>query len=223
MKKNSLKIVLTLDQKELSSLRKKAIGKVDFLEIRFDLLTKEFVETNLIQKLISLEKPMIFTIRKSKDSSLKLVEKIPIGTIFQILEKFNSQENYLDIEMDSRSIFAHFKNNKFSTIYSFHDFKNSISRKKMESLILKNFNPEKKQIFKFAITPKNIEEVAVFLKNVSSLAKDYNVTAIAMGEIGTVSRIFGDHFGSTLTYCCLKKPKAPGQISLAAMNLFRKF
>ncbi|MCC6274862.1 MAG: type I 3-dehydroquinate dehydratase [Leptospiraceae bacterium] len=223
MKNSPLKIVLTLDQKELSSLNRESIKKVDYLEIRFDLLTKKFVETILIRKLVFLEKPLIFTIRKSKDSSLKQVEKIPEDMIFQILDEFNTPRNYLDIEMDSRSIFTQFKNNKFSNICSLHDFKKSISKKKMESLILKNFNPGKKQIFKFAVTPKNIEEVAIFLDNISSLAKKYSVAAIAMGEIGAVSRIFGDQFGSILTYCCLNSPKAPGQISIAAMNLFRKF
>ncbi|MBE7413148.1 MAG: type I 3-dehydroquinate dehydratase [Leptospiraceae bacterium] len=222
MKKSNPRIILTLDQNELTTITKNILEKVSCLEVRFDLLTKKFVETSLVQRLKLLGRPVIFTIRKQKDSSMHQIENIPEGTIFQVLENFNSQKNYLDIEMDSKSIFTDFRNNKFSTILSYHDFYKSISRKKMKSMIMKNCIPRKKQIFKFAVTPKNIEEVACFLDDTQFLSKEYSLISIAMGELGIVSRIFGDHFGSKFTYCCLSSPKAPGQVSLKAMNNFRK-
>ncbi len=221
MKKN-YNIVLTVDEKDLSNFKKKELEIVDIIEIRLDLLSVKFIKTKLEKKINNLKKPVIFTIRKQKDSSLKSLEKISAETVFEILDKYNSRTNFLDIELNSESNFEKYPNSKFSKIYSFHDFKNTISKNKMKSFIKTKKQSKENCIFKFAVTPKNSKELADFLNNVRELSKKYAIAAIAMGELGIISRVFGDLYGSKLTYCCLKSPKAPGQISVESLKLLRK-
>lgn len=216
------KIVLTVSEKDLSNIKNKDIQLVDYIEIRLDLFSENFIKNKLEKKLHKFKKPVIFTIRKKKDSSLKQKEKISDKEIYNLLSKFNSKENFIDIELDSKSIFENFPNSQFSVIYSFHDFLNTISYKKMKSLIKSKKRLTEKCIFKFAVSPRNSTELSNFLKDVKILSKKYTLAAIAMGDIGILSRVFGDLYGSTLTYCCLKIPKAPGQISVDSLNFFRK-
>ncbi len=45
---------------------------------------------------------------------------------------------------------------------------------------------------------------------------------IVMGKFGKYSRVFGDLFGSLMTYCSLDEPKAPGQLQPTKLVRIRK-
>lgn len=78
---------------------------------------------------------------------------------------------------------------------------------------------KKNPVFKFAITPEDIEETAEFMNDIKILSKTNTMIGICMGETGILSRVFGDYFKSSYTYITLGTPKAPGQISI---DTFRK-
>ena len=77
-------------------------------------------------------------------------------------------------------------------------------------------------IYKFAVTPKNISEEELFLNDLKEISNDYLIIGIAMGEIGVYSRLFGDRFGSFATYCCIGKPRAPGQVNIITLKKIRE-
>ncbi len=217
----SYKIIITLGEEELKDYNNPAIKEADILEIRLDLLDSCFLREELSLILNKLEKPILFTYRNPKDSSEASNTSIKFKDIEPVLNQFNKKENYLDIELDQESsIFDSIQDCRYTIIYSYHDFSKSISREEMLHWISKK--KSKSCIYKFAVTPKNISEEKVFLNDLKMISNDFTIIGIAMGEIGVYSRLFGDRFGSMATYCCVGKPRAPGQVNVNTLKKIRE-
>lgn len=216
----NFKTILTLSEEDLRSGNKKKIQLADYLEVRIDLISEEFLNKNLSSVLMKLAKSIVFTYRKPKDSNQAMSVAHSIEAVYSLLEKFNSKQNYIDVEMDSESFLSGSDStNKFSRIYSFHNFSGSISFQEMNKFISSVKSKRSKDLFKFAVSPKDVIELGEFLLSLKKTAKKHKVIGIAMGEAGIISRVFGDEFGSGFTYCCLNEPKAPGQVPI---DLFYK-
>lgn len=74
-------------------------------------------------------------------------------------------------------------------------------------------------ILKLAVMPHDLEDVLSLL-NVCrevSQASTHPVVAISMGSMGLESRILGEAFGSAMTFGCLDKTSAPGQMAVDAL------
>jgi len=74
-------------------------------------------------------------------------------------------------------------------------------------------------VLKLAVMPHTLEDVLSLLtvcKDVSK-ASVHPVVAIAMGSLGLESRILGEAFGSAMTFGCLDKSSAPGQMGVDAL------
>lgn len=214
------KIIVTLGKEELEDCNNLAIKEADILEIRLDLLDISYLRDKLYTILKELKKPVLFTYRNPKDSSEASNANFSFLDLEKLLQEFNSPENYLDIELDqTKSIFDSIKNCKYTVIYSYHNFSNTISKKEMLDWISKKESLN--CIYKFAVSPKNISELETFLEDLSVISKHYKVIGIGMGDIGVYSRLFGDRFGSFATYCCIGKPRAPGQVEIFSLKKVR--
>ena len=103
---------------------------------------------------------------------------------------------------------------KFTKILFYHNFNNMISEKELVDFI--ELSQEKTKIvnviYKFAVMVENLDSAKNFMQLISKYSNEYSLIGIIMGEIGLYSRVFGDLFGSKMTYCTLTEPKAPGQI-----------
>ena len=74
-------------------------------------------------------------------------------------------------------------------------------------------------VLKLAVMPHTIEDVMALLtvcKDVSR-ASTHPVVAMSMGSLGLESRVLGEAFGSAMTFGCLGKASAPGQMSVEAL------
>lgn len=216
-------VVVTVDELDISTLHKANLKGVDFVEIRFDLLSKSFISNELTEILKETDKSYIFTYRKSKDSNQKIKKVHTPSLLLNFLSNFNSIQNYVDIELDNpKSILDTVHKSKFSKIYSYHNFAGSLTESQMLNLIQEIKSPNRKDIFKFAVQPKNTEELYRFLLGVQNLSMDYKIAGIPMGELGILGRLYSDKFCSSLTYLCLSEAKAPGQIKLDTYFKLRK-
>lgn len=215
------KVIVTLGKEELEDFKNPALQEADILEIRLDLLDLDFIKNNLSKILNELNKSLLFTYRNPKDSSEKSNTQIHYADISELLSEFNSDKNYLDIELDQeKSIFDPILDSaKFRIIYSYHDFKKSLSKEEMLDWISKKNRDN--CIYKFAVMPQSIEDLEKFLKDLKEVSLHYPLIGIAMGKIGAFSRIFGDFFGSLATYCCVGTPRAPGQVDVFEFQKIR--
>ena len=214
------KIIVTLGEDELLDYKNPAIKEADILEIRLDLLEISFIKEKLSPILKELRKSVLLTYRNPKDSSEASNTSLTYGDISDFLLEFNSENNYLDIELDQeKSIFDSIPNSKYTVIYSYHNFSSSITKEEMLNWISKK--QKKNCVYKFAVSPKSISDLDKFLEDLNLISKIYKVIGIAMGEIGVYSRLFGDRFGSLATYCCIGKPRAPGQVNVTTLRKIR--
>lgn len=72
-------------------------------------------------------------------------------------------------------------------------------------------------IGKLAVMPRNARDVLHLLEATVQLKEscpDYPLVTMAMGGLGTVSRISGQVFGSCMTFASIGKTSAPGQLAL---------
>jgi 3-dehydroquinate dehydratase-1 len=221
--RSKYKVIASVGEEELRSLQKKEAKDLDVLEVRLDLFSRNYIQKELKKKVKSLAIPVLFTYRKAEDSNMKSYVKLFAEDVEDLLKDFNSPSNYLDIELNREgTIFLNYETLKYQIVYSYHSFKKSITFKEMKDYIsnaksVKSGAP----IFKFAITPENIDEAADFLNDIKSLSSSATLIGICMGEIGIVSRIFGDMYGSSFTYITIGEPKAPGQIQLDSFKKLR--
>ena len=214
------KIIVTLGEDELLDYKNPAIKEADILEIRLDLLEISFIKEKLSPILKELRKSVLLTYRNPKDSSEASNTSLTYGDISDFLLEFNSENNYLDIELDQeKSIFDSIPDSRYTVIYSYHNFSSSITKQEMLDWISKKQNAI--CIYKFAVSPNSISDLEKFLEDLKSISTQFKVIGIAMGEIGVYSRLFGDRFGSLATYCCIGKPRAPGQVNVTTLRKIR--
>jgi len=71
-------------------------------------------------------------------------------------------------------------------------------------------------ILKLAVMPHSSDDLLTILKVCHDVSKasQHPVICISMGNIGLESRICGEAFGSAMTFGCLGKPSAPGQMEV---------
>lgn len=182
----------------------------DITEIRLDLFSKDFTGQSLQIELRKIKTPLLFTYRMPEDKGGTQEFFHEAGDFESILNTFNSEKNFIDIELDKKNDTLEYNNTlMYRTINSIHNFQRILSLEEME-VYIKNENT----ILKFAVMPNSLEESFQFLQSIQTLSTRIPVIGVCMGEFGKLSRVFGDSFGSLATYLCFKTPKAPGQIQL---------
>lgn len=99
-------------------------------------------------------------------------------------------------------------------IASHHDFEKTPENKVME-LLLEDLYESGADIVKMAVMPQKIYDVLDLLKVTAEFHdrhEDTPVVTMSMGDIGSVSRISGEYFGSCITFGCDGEVSAPGQL-----------
>lgn len=97
---------------------------------------------------------------------------------------------------------------------SSHQFDGTPSQKEMIDR-LRKMQDMGADISKIAVMPKNETDVGRLLEATAIMRKKYAqkpIAAISMANLGVVSRIMGEIFGSALTFGTVQKKSAPGQI-----------
>lgn len=105
-------------------------------------------------------------------------------------------------------------------ITSHHDFHETPSADVL-FMLLEQMKHSNADIVKLAMMPQNTEDVLRLLEETNHFHKRYpkqSLITMAMGKLGTVSRISGELFGSCVTFAAGKNASAPGQIPLEKME-----
>jgi len=100
-------------------------------------------------------------------------------------------------------------------IASHHDFDGTPAESIMRMLLTK-MKEGNADIVKLAVMPQNTEDVLRLLAVTADMKKSYPglpVVTMAMGNVGVISRICGETFGSCITFGAAGRTSAPGQIN----------
>lgn len=105
-------------------------------------------------------------------------------------------------------------------IGSYHDFQKTPKKEDMIMRLCKMQEVEA-DIAKIAVMPKSSRDVLTLLDAtlaMKELHRETPVVTMAMGDLGKVTRISGELFGSAITFGTVGKASAPGQMPIEALN-----
>lgn len=198
-------VVAIVDQKlaleEIAALRGEG---VDLLELRVDLIALD--DQALVDYLSSIRTsvglPMIGTVRETETNTGRRV-----ATFNSILPYVDA----IDIELGSplsREVTAAAAGK--TIIVSEHDFTSTPDEAALHGMVARSLD-QGAHIVKLATMANSPGDVTRLLR----FTEDCSVplVTIAMGPLGTVSRVIAPLFGSLFTYGFIRETVAPGQLS----------
>lgn len=215
--------------------------KVDLIEWRVDFY-EEAEEFNKVEQTASLlqsilgKLPLLFTFRTAKEGGEKEISYENYETLLRHMAKSGCVD-LIDVEVfrgydkmqrrrkdwktaDScnQQVRALIKelSNDVVVIGSYHDFEKTPAR---EEILRRLFFMDKMGVAipKMAVMPLEQEDVICLMETTllaNRLIVDKPIITMSMGALGAVTRLAGETFGSSVTFGCMGKASAPGQIEV---------
>ncbi|MBC6361904.1 type I 3-dehydroquinate dehydratase [Lactobacillus apis] len=222
------------EEEILTSTKEIAAAKPDLMEWRIDYYaagiedTAQLIDTGRrIRELIG-ELPLLVTFRtKSEGGVCQLEENRYLDLVDQII--VNRLGDAVDIELfheEKRieSLVSEAKNYNVVVIMSNHDFE-KVPAKDVIEFRLKKMANLGADVPKLACMPHNVEDVLTLLEATNEVHNEIEnpIITMAMGDIGKVTRIAGQVFGSSLSFGAVGKSSAPGQLSIEELRNAEKY
>jgi len=208
---------LLQEAEEVKSLRP------DMIEWRVDEYDEAENKTAVLSLLTNIREklsdtPLIFTFRTSKEGGNK---RISAGYYKELLESAIASKkiDLVDIELFSgetivKELVAAAHENGVCVIMSNHDFDKTPAKDEIISR-LRQMQELGAHIPKIAVMPHSVRDVLTLLDATNTMIENYAdrpIMTMAMSEIGVISRLAGEVFGSAATFASGKQLSAPGQI-----------
>ncbi|MDR1801209.1 MAG: type I 3-dehydroquinate dehydratase [Lachnospiraceae bacterium] len=213
-------ILGTTAEEILNNARKAAESPADFFEWRADyFLSNTDDQINILIKLHEIcgERPIIFTYRRIAEGGmsvdgdeqyLKVLCKMADERAAEIFDiEATLSEQYLN------DILSYVKNNGIKVVLSHHDFKRIPPDAELLSLY-RTMHATDADIIKLAVMPETPEDVQRFIEVSSyfySNEAKKPLIAIAMGEMGSVTRVNPASCGSCVSFAVVDEAFVAGQ------------
>ena len=238
-------IVETTQEQILNQAQEIDRGLVDLVEWRADFfyvfnnLERTALTASLLQSILG-KIPILFTFRTAKEGGEReisfdayrelLLHMAKSGCVDLIdVEVFRGYDKmqrkrreWKTADSCNREVQQMVKELSKSVVVvgSYHNFNETPSR---EEILKRIFFMEKigAAIPKIAVMPKEQEDVICLMETTllaGRLMADRPVITMAMGALGKVTRMAGESFGSAVTFGCMGKASAPGQIEVEQLR-----
>ncbi len=205
----------------------------DLVEWRVDLF-EDIEDVEKIKEVLNQIKeltqniPVIFTCRhQSEGGRCSLDPEIRYNIFREVLE--TGVVDLLDIEMLNgegyiNSIRKLLDQYSKKLILSYHNFQTTPDE---QFIINKLFEGQSlgADIVKVALMPNTPNDVMTLLSATGKAWKNIDIPMItmAMGELGRISRVWGNAFGSEITFASMRQASAPGQIEFGDLKRIIEF
>lgn len=208
----------------------KAIQEIecDLVEWRADFFDKvedtdKVIEVSQqITKLLK-NKPVLFTFRTKQEGGERVFSDEAYFQLYRSVIKAGTVD-MIDVElfMEAQQVdelirLAHEK--EIKVVMCNHDFEKTPPK---ETIIqrLQMMQEKEADICKIAVMPQNSEDVLTVLQATNEIKQlaDRPIVTMAMGQLGMISRLSGEVFGSAMTFGAVKQTSAPGQIPVAQLK-----
>ena len=197
-------------------------NNTDLIEWRIDFFdqvedAEKLVETAKKLRQVMSEMPLLTTFRTHFEGGVKKLSEEEYFDICRVLIKEKATD-LLDLELFRKTsklkeIIAEAHENNIYIIMSNHDFDKTPATSELERrlTLMKTFGAD---IAKIAVMPNSARDVLNLLLATDNIKYKLNCPLItmAMGDLGKVTRISGEVFGSCLTFGTVGDASAPGQI-----------
>lgn len=213
------------EEEILASAKEIAAAKPDIMEWRIDYYeagikdNEKLIATAKALRDVVGELPILVTFRtKNEGGVLELGEDEYLDLVATVvtnrlgdavdIELFHDEERVKDLVKQ-----AH--NYNVVVIMSNHDFE-KVPAKDVIELRLKKMADLGADVSKLACMPHSADDVLTLLSATNDARKALStpIITMAMADLGKVSRIVGQVFGSCLSFGAVGKTSAPGQLSI---------
>ena len=197
-------------------------NNTDLIEWRIDFFdqvedAEKLVETAKKLRQVMSEMPLLTTFRTHFEGGVKKLSEEEYFDICRVLIKEKATD-LLDLELFRKTsklkeIIAEAHENNIYIIMSNHDFDKTPETSELERrlTLMKTYGAD---IAKIAVMPNSARDVLNLLLATDNIKYKLNCPLItmAMRDLGKVTRISGEVFGSCLTFGTVGDASAPGQI-----------
>lgn len=201
----------------------------ELVEWRADFYEGLSDETDFVEILKKMKEelgeiPLIFTIRTVSEGGKAAISDEDYAK-FVLAAAESGFAELIDVEVcsikDSEELIEKIHTTGAKVIGSVHDFE-----KTDDSEILKNrflhMNDTGADILKMAVMPRKFDDVASLMQVTKEITEEYTekpVISMSMGNLGSISRIAGENFGSAITFATTGAASAPGQFPVKELRL----
>ncbi len=200
----------------------------DLVEWRVDWFQDVFDKVAIVATLQALrdilcEMPILFTFRTKNEGGEKEISKEVYAEILLYVAR-SGYADLIDVEVfmsdDAKEMIADIRKTGVKVVGSNHDFVKTPTK---EDIItrLRTMQEAGADIPKIAVMPQDKKDVQVLMNATKEMYDSYAdrpIVTMSMGELGKVSRIQGELFGSAITFGSAKKASAPGQIEVGELK-----
>lgn len=206
-----------------------AAVRPDLAEWRGDFFEGIFDEAQVRQVLTAISDilgqiPLLFTFRTEAEGGNRPISTEDYVNLNQKMSEME-QISMIDVEIFME---PHRMSALAGTIHdhgkvvvgSHHRFDRTPARTDMITT-LKKLEISGADIVKLAVMPHSQGDVKNLMQTINEATCDYlnrPAVAMAMGELGEVSRVSGEMFGSSITFGCVGQPSAPGQLPVESLR-----
>ncbi|RMC51896.1 type I 3-dehydroquinate dehydratase [Lactobacillus sp. ESL0228] len=224
----------TNEEEILAAAKNIVAAKPDLMEWRIDYYAAgikdptKLSETAMKLRQLIGELPMLVTFRtKNEGGVLELSENDYLSLLQTVIEK--RLGDAVDIELfhdESRikEVVAQAHDYNVVVIMSNHDFE-KVPAKDVIEFRLQKMAELGADVSKLACMPHSSKDVLTLLEATQSTSEMINTPLItmAMGDLGKVTRISGQIFGSCLSFGAVGQTSAPGQLSIEDLRSAESF
>ncbi|EOH98675.1 3-dehydroquinate dehydratase, type I [Enterococcus haemoperoxidus ATCC BAA-382] len=196
--------------------------RVDF----FDQVADFQAAAEMSKKIAEIlnDKPVLFTFRtKQEGGEIAFSDEQYFGLYKTVIE--NGTIDLLDVElfMDDALVqqtiqAAHEKDIKI--VMCNHDFDKTPNKEEIVSRLCR-MQEKNADICKIAVMPQSSDDVLTLLSatnEMKTMHANRPIVTMSMGQLGMVSRMCGEVFGSAMTFGAAKKASAPGQVPVGELR-----
>lgn len=195
--------------------------RVDWFESIFDIEKVKLLLGELRKVLGDI--PLLFTFRTKEEggeqeSAYQQYEKLLCQVADTKLVDMIDVEIYINGEV--RELVSELQQKGVIVVGSNHDFEKTPSREEIIRRLC-HMQDIGADILKMAVMPQKQSDVATLMDATKEMVSEYAqhpVVTMSMSEMGIVSRLEGQLFGSAVTFGALTKTSAPGQINVEKLK-----
>lgn len=168
--------------------------------------------------------PMIFTIRSMAEGGKADISEEDYAA--RTLEAAESGcAELIDVEVFSRKntdqLIEKLHTTGAKVIASTHDFQKTDDSEILKKRFL-DMDATGADLLKMAVMPAEFDDVASLMQVTNEIVEEYTekpVISMAMGNLGSISRIAGENFGSAVTFATIGAASAPGQFPIEELRM----
>lgn len=213
----------------LEEARNAAAAQADLVEWRADFyenISSAEKTADTLEKISDAlgEIPLLFTIR-TKEEGGNIALSVENYIKYNLNAAKTGKADLIDVEIfgneeKKKELIKEIHSTKAKVIASSHDFEKTDNR----DTLLERFmamDQTGADILKMAVMPKEFDDVAAIMQVTNTMTQktEKPLISMSMGNLGSMSRIAGENFGSSITFATVGKASAPGQFPIKELRM----